>query len=91
MSRMEISEMCIKMTSKEERGRTFGVAAFILGILGLLITYPTLPFVCFPASVACGVNAYRGGQRGWGGACIALGIIGMLGFLFIIMRSGQIK
>lgn len=91
MSRMEIPEMWIKMTSKEERGRTFGIAAVALGISGLLISYPTLPFVCFPASVAFGVNAYRGGQRRWGGACIAMGIIGMLGFLFIMIRASQIK
>ena len=91
MSLMEIRETWIKMTSEEERGRTFGIAAVALGIWGLVITYPTLPFVCFPASVACGVSAYRGGQRRWGGACIAMGIIGMLGFLFIMMMAGQIK
>lgn len=91
MSRMEIAEMCIKMMSKEERGRTFGIAAVALGIWGFLISYPTLPFVSFPASVACGVSAYRGGQRRWGVACVAMGIIGMLGFLFIMIRAGQIK
>ncbi len=90
MSRMEIAEMCIKMTSKKERGRTFGIAAVALGIWGFLISYPTLPFICFPASVACGVSVYRGGQRRWGGACVAMGIIGMLGFLFIMIRAGQI-
>ena len=44
MSLMEIRETWIKMTSKEERGRTFGVTAVVLGIGGVLISYFPLPF-----------------------------------------------
>jgi hypothetical protein len=87
MSLMEIRETWIKMTSKEERGRTFGVAAFVLGIAGFVIPYLPLPFLCFPASVALGVNTYKCGQRRWGGAVIMMGVIGILGFLFIMVSA----
>jgi len=89
MSLKKIRETWIKMTSEEERGRTFGIAAVALGIGGFLNPWPyfTIPFFCFPASVACGMTAYKRGQRRWGGAAIAMGVIGILGVLFIMGSS----
>ena len=89
MSLKEIRETWIKMTSEEERGRTFGIAAVALGIGGFLnpLPYFTIPFFCFPASVACGVTAYKRGQRRWGGAAIAMGVIGILVILFGLVSA----
>jgi len=89
MNLKEIRETWIKMTSDEECGRTFGIAAVALGIGGFLnpLPYFTIPFFCFPASVACGVTAYKHGQRRWGAAAIAIGAIGTLVLLFALVSA----
>lgn len=74
-------------TAEGPRSRpgAWGKAALALGIGGFLIPWPdlTLQWFCFPASLACGVIAYKRGHTRWGRAGIWIGAIGILVTLFI--------
>jgi hypothetical protein len=72
----------------QRRGRVRGIVAVTLGINGLLGLDHPVPLVAFlsiPASVLYGGIAFHRGARGLGGTAIALGAIGFVLIVFILV------
>jgi hypothetical protein len=74
------------LTSKEQRLRVWGIVAVILGIHGIIaIPLPILAFFSIPVSVLCGGIVFHRGAERLGGTAIALGAIGFLFHVFLIV------
>jgi hypothetical protein len=59
-----------------------GVVAISLAIAGIIMPYFAAVFLV-PAAFVCGFIAFRRGQRGLGGAAIALAVLGLIGIISV--------
>ena len=77
----------------EGRGRVWGIFGVTLGILGFftiagyLIPYPfnMVAYLAQPASIVCGIIAYRCGRRGLGLTGIVIGVLDLLLDVFVVV------
>jgi hypothetical protein len=71
------------------KSSALGIAALVLGLAGAIPPY-FAPVFLMPAALACGLIAYRRGQRGMGFAAIVLGMIGAIGIAYRSQKITEI-